>query len=330
MSNSNYKDTVLTLDNGQIKVELMNYGAIIKSIILSDDTDIVLGYDTFEQYKNDSFYFGAVVGRYANRISKASYTLNGETYNLDKNDGKNSLHGGKKGLSTRYFDHEQVDNLVTFTTTIPDLDDGYSGTIDIKVVYELTNRNQLKITYHAISDKDTIVNLTNHSYFNMDGHNLSSLDNFVQINSSQVTQNDQFNIPTGKILDVTGTALDFSTSKQIGKDIASDDANVVNARGFDHNYIINDKKEMKVVAMARGSKCELSVETDCPCMQFYSGNYIATTTGKKGVVYSANSGFCFETGMYPDAINQPKFPSPVLKAEEEYNYTTIFTIIPKL
>ncbi len=311
-------------NKNNMKMEVLTLGGIIRSIIMPNGEDIVLGYDDITQYYDDDAYFGAAVGRYANRISGAKFELNGVTYSLDKNCGDNTLHGGFKGLTSRNFEYRIHENTIKLYYTLLDMSDNFPGDLDIEIDYTLTDDNELIIEYTAVSSKDTIINLTNHTYFNLNGQNGNVLGQKLKINSSKITFNDENSVPTGEIIDITGTAMDFTEFKEIGRDINADDINIKHGGGYDHNYIVNDTNELVLFAEAIGEKASFEAYTDSPCVQLYTGNFISDRNGKYGKTYSVHSGFCLETGEYPDAINKPNFKSPILKASEEWKYKTIF------
>ena len=327
MYDSKIKAFILT-NNNNMMVKILNYGGIINSIILPNGADVVLGFDTIEEYPaNNSKFFGAAIGRIANRIENAKFNLNGKEYILEANNGKNSLHGGSNGLHCQYFNSEIKDNTLVLSHTIKHLEDCFPGNLNIEIHHTLTDDNSLIIEYFAKSDEDTIVNLTNHSYFNLNGGSSSVLDNILQINAEEFTFNNSECIPTGEILSVKGTPLDFTTPKAIGENIFDDDINIKNGNGYDHNFIVNNKKEMKLISTATGSKCTMETYTDCPCVQLFSGNNISTHSGKHNMTYGNHYAFCLETGLYPNAINLENFPTTILKANEEYNYKTIYKFI---
>ena len=318
--------TCISITNSQgLVVKILNLGGIIQSVILPNSCDVVLGYDSSQEYtQKTNNFFGAVIGRYANRISNAQFDLFGVVYTLEKNNGHHHLHGGSNGLHSKLFSYEILEDTLILSHTIKHLEDGCPGNLEIKIHYTLSDKNELGIEYFAVSDKDTIVNLSNHTYFNLDGHDKSALGNKLNLKSNEFTYNDNTCIPTGEILSVKGTALDFRKTKEIGKDIYADDVNLKNVGGFDHNYIVNYEKQFSHIATASGQFANMEVYTNSPCVQLYSGNNIADTEGKSGVSYKKHSGFCLETGIYPNAINIPTFKNSILKAGEQFNYKTIY------
>lgn len=328
--------SLYTLENeNQMKVTLTDIGASIVSIILPDknknEVDVNLGYDTADRYFNNGSCYGAVVGRYANRIGNASFELNGKRYELDKNEGNNTLHSGFDKYYRRlwYAEYDENSNSVTFKMISPDLDQGMPGRAQISVKYTLDNDNRLKLEYMAVSDKDTYFNFTNHSYFNLKGHNKGTiLDHYLWLDCDRITKIDRESIPTGELIDVKGTPMDFTSEKEIGTDI--DDVSfeqIKFAKGYDHNYIINNPSLEKPFAIVRSDDSGIVMEayTDMPGVQFYTGNNMGKDTGEKdGSKYPPRGGFCLETQFFPDTPNKPEFPSNLFKAKEVFNSTTIY------
>ena len=321
------------LDNGKgVKAEIMSYGAIIKSLLVQDKNgdykDVVLGRDTLEEYFCNNGYFGAAVGRHANRIYRGKFKIGNIEYTASINNGNNSLHGGVKGFDKYVWDTEVQNDTLEMTITSPDGDEGFPGNLQVKVTYTLTENNGLLINYKAVSDRDTVVNLTNHSYFNLNGAgNGDILGHTLQINSDSFTPTDAELIPTGEISPVKGTAMDFNSPKTIGRDIKNNEQPLLLAGGYDHNYILGADREMKLAAEAEGDKSGIvmKVYTDKPGIQLYTGNFLdGSRKGKGGIYYQKNYGFCLETQYYPDSPNNPQFPSCVLTPDKTYNYTTIY------
>ena len=306
------------------EVNILNLGGIIQSFILPDGRDIVLGYDTAEEYENNCNFFGALIGPYANRISGSQFELDGKTYTLEKNEGENHLHSGSHGIHTRIFEHAIEDDALVLTLKLPHMEDGYPGNVVIEVTYRLSDDNALVISYKGTSDMKTIMNLTNHTYFTLAGQGKSNRDTEVKIVSDTFTVNDDKCIPTGEFREVCGTPLDFTSWKKIGKDI--DEAVLAPYGGYDHNYVINSEKVMKEAAFAKYGDLMLIAESDCPCMQFYTAQNMTEVKGKGNVTYTKGAGFCFETGFYPDACNNHEFPEPVTDSETPYIYETRFKV----
>lgn len=331
--------SLFTVENKSgAKAVFTDYGAILVSLFVPDKDgkldDVVLGYDQLEKYFVNSPNFGATIGRHANRIGGARFTLNGKTYELDKNDGNNNLHGGFNGYHKRLWTGNVVEEadgtVMEFTYESADLDQGFPGNLQVKVSYKLTDNNEVVITYDAQCDQDTVLNLTNHTYFNLGGHDMGTiLTHKAYIDSDEFTYADEESIPDGTVLKVEGTPMDFRTEKVIGDDIDSEYNQTTWGKGFDHNWILKTKKgELSLVATLKEEKSGrfMEVYTDLPGVQFYSGNFLdGTEVGKGGVVYGHRSGLCFETQYYPNAINVPSFPQPVIKAGEKFNTVTKYT-----
>jgi aldose 1-epimerase len=329
--------SLYTLKNKSgMTVVFSDYGATIVKLLVPDAKgkleDVVLGYDNLEQYTKNSPGFGSFIGRHANRIGNASFTINGKTYELEKNDGNNNLHSGSKSFNKFIYEtefYEDVDSsTIEFSRLSPDMEQGFPGNLDVTVTYTLTDDNELVIEYLAVSDKDTVVNFTNHSYFNLSGHaSGSAMNHKVWINANQFTLTDDHLIPTGEFANVEGTPMDFRTVKTISRDINADYKPLKQGSGYDHNYVLNhETTDIELVAelIDEASGRKMEVYTDMPGMQFYTGNFIEGEQGKDGASYHSRDGVCFETQFYPNAVNIPNFPSVVIKAEQEYEYATIY------
>ena len=325
----------LTNANGVV-LQAINYGGIITSLRVPDRNgrldDIVLGFDNLDGYLKDHPFFGAIIGRYGNRIAKGAFTLEGKTYKLATNNGVNHLHGGNKGFDKVLWAAEPVAgrNAIAFTRTSPDGEEGYPGNLRVRVTYTLTDANELIVDYSATTDKATPVNLTQHSYFNLAGQASGDiLGHQLMINADRYTPVDDTLIPTGELAPVAGTPFDFRKSTAIGERINQKDAQLTNGKGYDHNWVLNRKGDgrqlaARVVEPKTGRTLEIT--TTEPGIQFYSGNFLdGTLTGKAGAVYKHRTGFCLETQHYPDSPNQPKFPSTILKPGAEYKTSTVFT-----
>ena len=327
-----------TLANGRgIEVRAITYGAIITSLETPDRQgqpgDIVLGFDALDGYLKDPPYFGAIIGRYGNRIAKGRFTLDDESYALATNNGENHLHGGVRGFDKVVWDAAPFENQrgvgVTFRHTSPDGDEGYPGTLAVEVTYTLTSQDELVVDYRATTDKATPVNLTQHSYFNLAGDGAGDiLGHVLQLDASRYTPVDAGLIPTGAIAPVEGTPFDFRTPAAIGARIGADDEQLKLGGGYDHNFVLDRTSDglvhaARVVEPTTGRT--LDVMTTEPGIQFYSGNFLdGTITGKGGHVYGHRNGFCLETQHYPDSPNQPDFPSTILRPGEEYRSQTVF------
>jgi len=330
--------SLYTISNDKgMEAQITNYGAIVVSLTVPDKNgkldDVVLGYDNISGYFDNAPYFGAIIGRHANRIEGASFELNEVTYNLEKNEKENHLHGGSKGFHKVVWkvapDFKEGGNSITLLYRSEDGEQNYPGNLDVQVTYTISNDNSFHIDYFAVSDKDTVVNLTNHTYFNLSGKEKNDiLDHELRIFADKFTAIDQNCIPTGEIRDVSGTPLDFTEMKPIRSGIFSDDPQIVYGNGYDHNWVLNSKgdisqKAAEVYDSFSGRRME--VYTTKPGMQFYSGNSIKSSqTGKYGVNYKVRSGFCLETQFFPNAIKHKHFPSPILKAGKEYRHKTIY------
>lgn len=330
--------TLYTVSNSNgMKVTFTDYGANIVSIFVPDSkgniADVALGFENIEGYEENKPGFGAFIGRHANRISDAKFELNGKVYELDKNDGKNNLHGGFVGYNkfmyeTEIYEEEDIASI-EFSRLSPHMEQGFPGNLDISVTYSLTESDELVIEYYAVSDKDTIVNLTNHTYFNLSGHNSGSiLDHKVWIKANQFTPTTKDLIPTGELWDVTGTPMDFRTLKKIGQEIDSDYEPLKLGGGYDHNFVLDiSGNEVEKVGELVDDKSgrRMEIFTDMPGMQLYTGNMIPPVkNSKNGAVYHKRDGVCFETQYFPNSCNINSFPSCMLKAGKEYDSVTIY------
>lgn len=329
---------IYTLDNSRgITARITNYGGIVVSLLTPDrrgkQSDIVLGYDTLDEYIRNNPYFGSIAGRYANRIANGRFTLEGKEYILAQNDGKNHLHGGLKGFDKLVWKAEEIflkDCVgISLTCLSRDGDEGYPGNLSVKVRYLLTVDNELKIEYSAFTDSTTVVNLTHHSYFNLAGAETGNiLDHELLIRAGSFTPIDRSFIPTGEIRNVRGTPLDFTRLTPIGSRIDHDHEQLIYGLGYDHNWVLDGFDGSLALAaqvVEPGSGRNMEVYTTEPGIQFYSGNFLdGAITGKKGKVYRKRDGFCLETQHFPDSPNQPHFPSTVLRPGEEYTQTTVY------
>ena len=329
---------IYTLTNAHgVEARVITYGGILVSLRVPDKNghldDVVLGFDTFDGYSKPGPYFGAIVGRYGNRIAKAKFSLDGKEYTLAKNNGPNSLHGGLKGFDKVVWQAEQFQNQkgvgVILTYTSADGEEGFPGNLKVKVTYTLTDRNELDLDYQANTDKATPVNLTNHSYFNLAGEGKGDiLGHLLMLNADHFTPVDSDLIPTGKLESVKGTPLDFTKPTAVGARINDQNEQLKLGGGYDHNFVINRKGEgltlaARVVEPTSGRVLE--VNTTEPGVQFYTGNFLdGTVIGKHGVAYQKRYGFCLETQHYPDSPNQPHFPSTILRPGQVYRTRTTF------
>lgn len=319
-----------------MKMEVTDLGATLVRLLVPDKKgvlrDVVLGYDGAWEYENGSgTFFGATVGRNANRIGKAEIVINGARYELDKNDGDNNLHSGLDFYSFRVWDVKNMDeNSITFYLNSPHMDQGYPGEVQIDVTYTLTEDNQVRIDYLAVPEEDTIINLTNHSYFNLDGHDSGNvLAQQMWIDADSYTETDACSIPTGKVLQVENTPMDFRQKKAIGAEIDTEYEAVILGRGYDHNWCLNNGGKLAKVAELTSEESGITMEvyTDLPGVQIYTANYVENETGKDGVVYEKRQGVCFETQYYPDALHHENFQSPVFGKEKLYRTTTAFKFL---
>ncbi|HPT75196.1 MAG TPA: aldose epimerase family protein [Defluviitaleaceae bacterium] len=318
-----------------MEVGITNYGAILVSIKVPDKAgnfdDVLLGFDQLDDYLKDHPYFGVVVGRHANRIENAEFTLNGKTYHLAKNDGNNHLHGGYEGFDKKFWEAEIINinnrESIQLSYFSKDGEENYPGNLEVKVIYTLTEDNELIIDYYAVSDQDTVVNLTNHAYFNLKGHNKGDiLDHQLMINADQFTVINNECIPTGEIRNVKGTPMDFTSLRSIREGLLSDDEQIKCGKGYDHNWILNvsgkaAEKAGELYEPESGRLMEFF--TTKPGVQFYSGNFI-DVVGKAGAKYIKHSGLCLETQYFPNSLKHKHFPSAVLKAGDKYQHTTIY------
>lgn len=324
-------------NNNGMEVVLTDMGAAIVKILVPDRTgkkvDVALGFDKLESYYDNGEGFGAFVGRNANRIGGAKVVIAGKEYALEANDGPNNLHSGSTRSNYQMYDAECLEesemSTVEFSRLSPDMEQGFPGNLDVTVAYSLTEENELLIEYFAVSDQDTVVNLTNHSYFNLEGHDSGDvLDHQMKIYSDKFTPTDDLLIPTGELADVTGTPMDFRQAKKIGQDIGADYRPLVQAGGYDHNYVLEQKEdEVSLAAELYSEKTGICMEvfTDLPGMQVYTGNFIDHKTGGKGgAVYEKRGGVCFESQYFPNACNEPKFQTSILPAGKEYDSVTVF------
>jgi aldose 1-epimerase len=328
-----------TVRAGQLEMRAITYGGIITSLLAPDRDgrldDVVLGHETLQGYVEHSPYFGAIIGRYGNRIARGRFELDGETYVLARNDGEQHLHGGKRGFdkviwNATPFAHGNAAGI-RFTRTSPDGEEGYPGALTARVEYTLTPDNQLLVDYHATTDRATVVNLTQHSYFNLAGAQATDvLDHELTIHADRFTPVDATLIPTGAIAPVEGTPFDFRSPTRIGARISEPDEQLRRAGGYDHNFVLSSgSRDGKLAPAARVREPTtgrlLEVFSREPGIQLYSGNFLdGSIRGKSGRVYGHRAGFCLETQHFPDSPNQRGFPSVVLRPGDEYRSRTVF------
>lgn len=326
----------LTNKNG-MSAGILTYGATLRTLRVPGKdgrlTDVVCGYDDIKSYVEGDGYQGAVVGRFANRIAKGRFSLDGKEYSLFINNGENSLHGGEFGLNTKLFAvcENERNNSLSMTAVLEDMEEGYPGRMTVEVTYTLTEENSLKINYRAKSDKKTIINLTNHSYFNLSGYASGSvLYHTLWLDADSYLPTDETLIPTGELKPVEGTPFDFREEKRIGQDFYSEDNDLRIAGGYDHclNFVGGESGEVVLRAELKDKKSgrAMKVYTDQPCVQFYTANFMNNPAYpfKGGFPQHTQNAVCLETQHMPDSINQKGFTDVVLDAGEEYNYTTVF------
>lgn len=327
--------SLYTIRSGRMTAVLSDLGATLVKLFVPDRegklSDVVLGFDDPRQYCESGSFFGAVVGRNANRIGGASFHLNGKQYELDKNDGNNNLHSGLDFYKDRIWRVLRAEaDSITFELESPHGDQGFPGNARIRVKYSLEQGNTLRITYTGISDRDTVFNLTNHSYFNLAGHDKpeKAMEQILTMPARFFTPSDAESIPTGEERSVEGTAMDFRTPKAIGRDIDRKEEPLQLQDGYDHNFevfvnpcaILTDPESGRTMA----------ISTDCPGLQLYSGNFLEDEVGKGGVVYCRRGGVCLETQFYPNAMNCPQWPQPITQAGEKYCSETTFVFCAEL
>jgi aldose 1-epimerase len=332
--------SLITLRNsGGIEARITNFGGALVSLMVPDRQgrfeDIVLGYDSLSRYLVNKPYFGALVGRYANRIAGGQFMLDGDVYTLARNNGDNHLHGGLKGLTRVVWDARKElrreGPALVLSYASPDGEDGYPGSLSVTVVYTLTEENELTIDYTANTDKPTVLNLTHHSYFNLAGAgNGSILSHELRINASRFTPVDAGLVPTGELRPVVGTPMDFRRASVIGSRIDSEDEQIVLGRGYDHNWVLDKEEiryELAAILYEPQSGRVMEVFTTEPGIQFYSGNFLdGTEIGKGGIAYERRYGLCLETQHFPDSPNRDAFPSTVLRPGMEYRSRTSYRL----
>lgn len=331
------KVTLFTLTNAKgARAEIMNYGAIVRTLSVRDRRgrfdDVVLGFDTLDEYVKSNPYFGCIAGRYANRIAKGRFSLDGKTYKLATNNGPNHLHGGIVGFDKRVWSAHPVATgngaALEMRLLSADGDQGYPGNLDLRVLYTLNNQNQLRVDYRATTDAPTLCNPTQHSYFNLSGGRAKTiLQHKMQINANRFVPIDNTSIPTGGLAKVAGTPFDFRRSHVIGARINAKTTQIKNGSGYDHNFVLNGANGV----LKRAARVEdplsgrvLTVFTTEPGLQFYAGNFLKDLPGKGGRVYPYRGGFALEAQKYPDSPNHPNFPSSVLRPNQTYRQTTIY------
>ncbi|MBE7175534.1 MAG: galactose mutarotase [Mucilaginibacter polytrichastri] len=331
------KKTALYLlkNKNGVTAAITNFGGKVEALNVPDKagkmTDVVLGFNNIHDVVNSKeAYFGALIGRYGNRINKGKFTLEGKPYQITLNNNGNMLHGGTHGFNSKVWDAKQIDeHTLQLNYVSKDGEEGFPGTLNVKVVYTLTDDNELKIDYEATTDKTTVLNLTNHAYFNLNGEGSGPvLDHQLTLNADKFTPVDKTLIPTGKLEPVAGTPFDFRQAKAIGKDIDADNEQLKNGLGYDHNFVLIRKGNgLEPAATVTGDKSGITMEvlTQEPGVQFYTGNFLkGEDTGKSGKPYEYRNAFCLETQHFPDSPNQPNFPTTTLKPGQTYKTTTVY------
>lgn len=320
-----------SIENGGIKAEVTNIGAILVSLFVPNRKgkvdDLVLGFDSAEAYLHNDSFFGATVGRNANRIADAKFDIDGKTYQLAVNDGKNNLHTDfAQGFHMQYWDAITTDDSVKFSYLSKDMECGFPGNLEISVTYTVTPAHELILHYEGVSDKKTVINATNHSYFNLYGHDHGDIsDTLLQIDADRYTPVVAGAIPTGELAPVASTPMDFTQWKEIGKEIDTDWEQLNLVKGYDHNYVINDYSgKLHRIAGAKAGGREMTVYSDLPGVQFYAGNCIGHCTGKGNTEYKERFAFCLETQYFPNSINQEGFKKPLFDAGQKYDTETIY------
>ncbi|MER8155570.1 aldose epimerase family protein [Streptomyces sp. NPDC094472] len=326
-----------TIENGHTRLRVLSYGGIVQSLEIPDRhgrrANVSLGFDDLDSYVANSPYFGALIGRYGNRIARGTFTLDGKKYQLPINDGPNSLHGGDKGFDKHVWSVEAfrkgADVGLTLRRVSPDGEMGYPGTLTVRVDYTLTAEGDFRIDYEATTDKATVVNLTNHTYYNLAGEGSGSIYNHrLEIAAARYTPVDKTLIPTGELARVAGTPFDFRRAKEIGRDIREAHQQVLYGQGIDHNFVldkgITSRPEHFLTVTEPESGRVMKIATTEPGVQFYTGNFLTGTfAGTSGKVYRQGDAFALETQHFPDSPNQPSFPSTVLRPGQTYRSTTV-------
>lgn len=333
--NNEHASKYIMKNQAGMEVEVSDFGALITALKVADKNgeavDVMLGYDTLDEYYNNSCGFGAYIGRNGNRIGGACVTLEGVEYQLENNNNGNNLHSGSNRSHVQFYQTETGENeegsFVAFKRVSPHLEQGFPGNLDQTICYTLTEQNELIIDYKMISDMTTVVNPTNHAYFNLNGHNSGDvLAHELEIYADGFLLTDETLLPTGEIAPVAGTPMDFNTRKTVGQDIEADYEPLKIAGGYDHNYCFPNDGVLKKVAAITGpqSGVHMEVFTDLCGMQVYSANFLTETKGKGGCTYNKRHGICFETQFYPNACKNPDFPSSILPAGKEFTSRTIY------
>ena len=325
-----------TLENANgMRLEVTDFGAVVLSLMVKDKDgilrDVVLGFNQMKDYCRNDMGMGAYIGRNANRIKNARFSIDGVEYTLAKILGKHNIHSGPNRSHYEFYDaitgQDESGQYVEFSRLSPHLEQGFPGNLEQKIRYTLTNENEFIIDYNMVSDQTTIVNPSNHSYFNLDGHDSGTIfDHDLEVYSDGYLEIDKEMLPTGEIIDVTNTPMDFRKRKRIGQDVNSDYLHLQYAHGYDHTYVFDSDRTLKKLCTlyAEHSGIAMTVFSDLCGLQVYSGNYFNGNLGKGGVEYKRNDGMCLETQFFPNACNEPRFPSPLLKANETFASRTVY------
>ena len=320
-----------------VKAYLTDYGAALVRLLVPDKNnelrDVVLGYDDTAGYEQGDVFFGATVGRNANRVGGAHVEIAGKVYKLEKNDNDNNLHSGTHYYNKRLWDVvEQADDHVAFVLHSPDGDQGYPGAFDMHVTYTLDDSNELTIHYVAVPDQDTVINMTNHSYFNLNGHASGTvLGHKVTVNADSFTPADAYSIPTGEIRSVEGTPMDFRSGRVLGDDIDTDYEPLRFGSGYDHNWVLKNEGRFDKVAEVASEESGIVMEvyTDLPGVQIYTANFVDGEPGKDGASYIKRSAVCLETQYFPDAVHHENFPQPLCRKGEKYDTRTAYRFLTR-
>ena len=335
MTSKGEEARLFTIQNDKgMEIKVSDYGATLVQVRVPDKEgrllDVVLGYDDVQGYEAGNAFFGATIGRVANRIGNGEFRLGGRTYELTRNDGQNTLHGGRDFYNKRIWKTgETQEDHVEFLMDSPSGDQGFPGNVKISVTYTLTKDNEVKIHYRAVPDADTLINLTNHSYFNLSGHASGTvLAQEVMLDADAYARADSQSIPTGEIVPVSGTPMDFRQLKPVGAEIEEAYEALEFGKGYDHNWVLNKKGYRKAAFMrSKESGIAMEVYTDLPGLQFYTANFVDHEKGKEGAVYNMRQAACFETQYFPDAVHKDHFEGPEVKAGEIYETTTAYRFI---
>ena len=335
MTSKGEEARLFTIQNDKgMEIKVSDYGATLVQVRVPDKEgrllDVVLGYDDVQGYEAGNAFFGATIGRVANLIGNGEFRLGGRTYELTRNDGQNTLHGGRDFYNKRIWKTgETQEDHVEFLMDSPSGDQGFPGNVKISVTYTLTKDNEVKIHYRAVPDADTLMNLTNHSYFNLSGHASGTvLDQEVMLYADAYARADSQSIPTGEIVPVSGTPMDFRQLKPVGAEIEEAYEALEFGKGYDHNWVLNGNGYRKAAFMrSKESGIAMEVYTDLPGMQFYTANFVDHEKGKAGAVYNMRQAACFETQYFPDAVHKDHFEGPEVKAGEVYETTTAYRFV---